>query len=69
MNLSSNYLQNLIKSFAVKNWQKYTFKREWLSVIVLLLVLQLSTSAVSIFSGFFYLDNFFFSFTSINTVF
>ncbi|MBQ2136437.1 MAG: hypothetical protein II430_00600, partial [Selenomonas sp.] len=41
---------------AVKNWQKYTFKREWLSVIVLLLVLQLSTSAVSIFSGFFYLD-------------
>jgi hypothetical protein len=62
MNLSSNYLQNLIKSFAVKNWQKYTFKREWLSVIVLLLVLQLSTSAVSIFSGFFYLDNFFFSF-------
>lgn len=56
-------LSNLLKSFAVKNWQKYSFKQEWATVIVLLIVLKLATSAVSIFSGFFYLENFFFSFT------
>ena len=58
-----NKLTNLLKNFAVKNWQKYSFKKEWQSVILLMLILKLSTSAVSIFSGFFYLDNFFFSFT------
>ncbi len=58
-----NKLTNLLKNFAVKNWQKYSFKKEWQSVILLMLILKLSTSAVSIFSGFFYLDNFFYSFT------
>jgi endogenous inhibitor of DNA gyrase (YacG/DUF329 family) len=58
-----NKLTNLLKNFAVKNWQKYSFKKEWQSVILLMLILKISTSAVSIFSGFFYLDNFFFSFT------
>lgn len=58
-----NKISNYLKTFAVKNWQKYSFKKEWACVICLLLVLKLATSAVSIFSGFFYLDNFFFSFT------
>ena len=58
-----NKLSNIIKSFAVRSWQKYSFKKEWASVIVLLLILKLATSAVSVFSGWFYLDNFFYSFT------
>lgn len=62
-----NKISNYLKSFAVKNWQKYSFKKEWAAVICLLLVLKLATSAVSIFSGFFYLDNFFFSFTDSET--
>jgi len=62
-----NKISNLLKTFAVKNWQKYSFKKEWASVICLLLVLKLATSAVSIFSGYFYLDNFFFSFTDSET--
>lgn len=67
MDISTNWLQNAVKSFAVKNWQTYTYKREWLSVIVLLLVLKLATSAVSVFSGYFYLDNFFFGFLANET--
>lgn len=62
-----NKIYSLLKSFAVSNWQKYSFKREWAAVIVLLIVLKLATSAVSIFSGFYYLDNFFFSFTNSDT--
>lgn len=62
-----NKISNYLKSFAIKNWQKYSFKKEWASIICLLLVLKLATSAVSIFSGFFYLDNFFFSFTDSET--
>ena len=58
-----NRISSLLKSFAVKNWQKYSFKKEWAGVIVLMLVLKLATSAVSIFSGWFYLVNFFYSFT------
>lgn len=57
-----NYLQNFIKNFAIKNWQKYSFKKEWLSVILLTLILKIATSAVSIFSGYYYLDNFYFAF-------
>ena len=60
-------LQNTIKDFAVKNWQKYSFKKEWQTVILLLLILKLSTSAVSVFSGFFFLENIFFSFTNSET--
>jgi len=62
-----NKIYSLLKSFAVSNWQKYSFKREWAAVIVLLIVLKLATSAASIFSGFYYLDNFFFSFTNSDT--
>ena len=62
-----NKISNYLKTFAVKNWQKYSFKKEWACVICLLLVLKLATSAVSIFSGFFYLDNFFFSFSDSET--
>lgn len=59
---------NVIKSFAVKNWQKYPYRREWAAVIVLLLILKLSTSLVSMFSGYYYLENFFFSFTNSTPV-
>lgn len=62
-----NKISNFLKSFAVRNWQKYSFKKEWASVILLLIILKLATSAVSIFSGFFYLDNFYYSFTDNNT--
>lgn len=57
-----NSLQNFIKNFAIRNWQKYSFKKEWLSVILLTLILKIATSAVSVFSGFYYLDNFYFAF-------
>lgn len=60
-------ISNYLKTFAVRNWQKYSFKKEWSSVILLLIVLKIATSAVSIFSGFFYLDNFFFAFTNSET--
>lgn len=57
-----NKISNLLKTFAVHNWQKYSFKKEWAAVICLLIILKLATSAVSIFSGFFYLNNFYFGF-------
>lgn len=60
-------LFNFLKSFAVRNWQKYSFKKEWAAVIVLLIVLKLATSAVSIFSGWFYLDNFFYTILNNDT--
>lgn len=55
---------NFVSSFAVSNWQKYPYRKEWAAVILLLLILKLATSAVSIFSGYFYLSNFFYGFTN-----
>jgi endogenous inhibitor of DNA gyrase (YacG/DUF329 family) len=63
-----NKISNYLKSFAVRNWQKYSFKKEWASVIILMLILKISTSAVSIFSGYYYLDNLFFSLFSVEFV-
>jgi len=63
-----NKISNFLKNFAVRNWQKYSFKKEWATVIILLLILKLATSAVSVFSGFYYLDNFFFSFLASETI-
>lgn len=62
-----NRISSLLKSFAIRNWQKYSFKKEWAGVILLMLILKLATSAVSIFSGWFYLNNFFYSFTDSDT--
>ena len=59
-----NKISNFLKTFAVKNWQKYSYKKEWASVILLLIILKIATSAISIFSGYFYLNNFFFGFTN-----
>lgn len=52
-------LTKAISKHAVKNWKLQTFKQEWLFVILLVLVLKLATSAVSIFSGWYYLTDFF----------
>lgn len=57
-----NALPNALKRMAISQWQLYSYKKEWQSVIVLLLVLKLCTSAVSIFSGYFYLVNLFYGF-------
>lgn len=40
------------------------FRDEWLAVILLVLILKLGTSAVSIFSGWYYLQNFYTDFVS-----
>lgn len=50
----------IAEKMALHNWEKYKFGQEWLWCIFLCLILKLATSAVSIFSGYFYLDNFFF---------
>lgn len=60
MNKLQSWLSNQIKDFAVKNWEIYAIKKEWLAVILLLLLTKLATSAVSIFSGYQYLQSFFF---------
>ena len=62
MNFIKNAVPNALKRMAISQWQLYTYKKEWQSVIILLLVLKVCTSAVSIFSGFFYLDNLFYGF-------
>lgn len=63
----TNFFSNKVKDFAIQNWQKYTLKKEWLTVILLLLLTKLATSAVSIFSGFQYLQNFFFGLINSET--
>lgn len=60
MNKINSFLANVVKNFAVSNWERYCIKQEWLTVIILLLITKAVTSAISIFSGFQYLQNFFF---------
>lgn len=62
-----NFLANRVKTFAVKNWQRYAIKQEWLTVILLLLLTKLSTSAISIFGGYQYLQNLFFGLINSET--
>lgn len=57
----SAYFSNAIKNYALRQWKLYSFKNEWLSVIILVISVKIATSAISIFSGFFYLDNLFYS--------
>ena len=64
MSKLTNSLSTALSNFAVKNWKKQMFRDEWLAVILLVLVLKLGTSAVSIFSGWYYLQNFYTDFVS-----
>ena len=68
MNKIQNWLSNQVKDFAVKNWEIYAIKKEWLAVILLLLLTKLATSAVSIFSGYQYLQSFFFGLVNSEAV-
>lgn len=61
MNKINSFLANFVKNFAVENWQRYAIKQEWLAVILLLLLTKIATSAVSIFGGYHYMKNIFFS--------
>ena len=56
----SNYFINAVKNYAVNNWRLYSFKQEWLSIIILVAITKLITSVISIFSGFYYLDSVFY---------
>lgn len=60
MHKISNYFANAVKNYALKNWRLYSFKQEWLSVIILVLLVKIVTSCISVFSGFYYLDSIFF---------
>ena len=60
MNAISNYLSNAVKNYALRNWRLYSFKQEWLTIIILVIVAKIATSIVSVFSGYCYLDNIFF---------
>lgn len=60
MNVISNYLSNAVKNYALRNWRLYSFKQEWLTIIILVIVAKIATSIVSVFSGYCYLDNIFF---------
>lgn len=61
MNKITTYLSNAVKNYALRQWKLYSFKNEWLAVIILVIAVKIATSAVSIFSGFYYLDNLFYS--------
>lgn len=50
-----------VETFAIKNWKPYRVKKEWLSVIIVLVFVKLGTNAVSIFSGYQFLKNSFFA--------
>lgn len=58
--MTTNFLTNAVKRYALKNWRLYSFKEEWLTIIILVLVTKIATSIVSVFSGYCYLDNIFF---------
>ena len=60
MNAISNYLSNAVKNYALRNWRTYSFKQEWLTVILLVIIAKIATSVISVFSGYCYLDNIFF---------
>lgn len=55
MNIVTNFLTQRVKDYAIANWRTYSFKQEWLSIILLVLVVKIATSAVSVFSGYYYL--------------
>lgn len=67
MNKINNFLANAVKNFAVSNWEKYCIKQEWLTVIILLLITKVLTSAVSIFSSYHYVENLFFGIVNNET--
>lgn len=56
----SNFFTNAVKRYALKNWRLYSFKEEWLTIILLVLLTKIATSVVSVFSGYCYLDNIFY---------
>lgn len=58
--LLSNFFTNAVKRYALKNWRLYSFKEEWLTIILLVLLTKIATSVVSVFSGYCYLDNIFY---------
>lgn len=60
MNHITSFFTNRVKSIALNNWRLYSFKQEWLSIILLVLCVKISTSIVSVFSGYYYLKNVFF---------
>ena len=55
------FLSNQVKTQAVKNWTPYKVKKEWLTLIFVSLLIKLSTNAVSVFSGYQFLNNCFFA--------
>lgn len=59
MNFLTSFLTDKVKDYAISSWRKYSFKQEWLSVILLVLTVKIATSAVSIFSGYYYLTDVF----------
>ena len=59
MNFITNALTDKVKNYAIKNWRCYSFKQEWLSIIILVLTVKVATSAVSVFSGYYYLTDVF----------
>lgn len=60
MNAISQFLCNAVKNYALRNYRLYSFKQEWLTIIILVIVAKLATSVISVFSGFCYLDNIFY---------
>ena len=60
MNQVTSFFTNRVKNIALSNWRLYTFKQEWLSIILLVLCVKIATSIVSVFSGYYYLKNVFF---------
>lgn len=61
MNAISNFLSNAVKNYALRNYRLYSFKQEWLSIIILVIIAKIATSIISVFSGVCYLDNIFYA--------
>lgn len=61
LNKIEGFFTNNVKTFAIRNWKPYKVKKEWLAAILVILFIKLGTNAVSIFSGYQFLKNTFFS--------
>lgn len=55
-------MQNLLKKFAAQQWEKFSFKKEWGTVIVLVALVKIATCLISVVSGYTYINNLFFGF-------
>lgn len=55
-------MQNFLKKFAAQQWELFSFKKEWGTVIVLVALVKIATCVISVVSGYTYINNLFYGF-------